>query len=302
MKGVLLELIAQSIDWFSISDHRNWSLVSQDFNQYIAKSPHYWYAFLKRYHHKEEDKFCPLVQNPYTKKWVGIDYYKKAKGIYRGMFRKVFQVEMFLPEGVDFKYNTRLYTRDGCNLTSKEFSMFDINREEDGLTLLIHNLDCVYLRGIDEKDQLTYYNRVNDKELNTHEQTFHELYRNNIIYLEHLLRCGKKYKLCIEVIRNVHLFDLTVTCPEFIELEELQYEEGPAIDFDNENTFTWNVFQNDYQDIPCHFIMDGVRINEKDWELIDLKHKFIIPGACIDVEWMIKHMPFKKIKLELREN
>ena len=299
----VFDLVGQSdslINDFSISDHINWSLVSRDFNRYIAKSEHYWYLFLKKYHKSDTyDKFSPLVKNPNTNGWVGVDYYDRMKGLYYGKFKKVFQVEMILP--LEVKYPTHLYTKNEQKITSKVFSWFEIQASH-GLSILLANLSCVYLRNVNDRDEFKYYNEINDQLLNSHEENFHDLVRVNLPKLEIKLYRGEKYKLGIEIIRNVHLFDLTINCPQFIGLEDFQEAEGPAIDFDDENTFMWNVYENDYQDIPRHFTLDGsVRINEEEWELIDLEHKFIIPGACIDIEWMLKYMPFKKIELTLRK-
>lgn len=296
----VFDLIGQTDIDFDISDHINWSFVSRDFNQSIAKSPYLWYLFLKKYHKKGYDKFRPLVKNPNTNGWVGIDYYERAKTIYCGKFKKIFQVEMILPEGVH-RYNHCLYTCHDNKLTSKAYSIFDITNEV--LHKLIRKLDSGYeLKNVNQYDQLTYWNTINGQLLDTHEENFYDLQGENVKCLDLQLFYGKSYKLGIEIIKNVHLFDLTVTCPRYVTIEDYQTEEEPAIDFESDvRRITCNVYENDYQDICRHFTMDGIRLNDDEWELIDLEHKFIIPGACIDIEWMLKYMPYKRIELELRK-
>jgi hypothetical protein len=102
-----------------------------------------------------------LVQNPNTGKFVGIDYYQKAKRMFTGKFRKVLQVEIILPSEEEIcVFPTQYYTRNKDILRSKEFSLFDITNESDNVINLIDKLDEFELLDIHDKDKVTYWSSV----------------------------------------------------------------------------------------------------------------------------------------------
>lgn len=275
---------------FDISDARSWALVSRDFNQSVFKNQRLWYKALNKYYRKENEVFRPMVKNPNTDSFVGVDYYRLAKVTLNGKFKRVFQVEMIIPERLKHvEYPTDLYTRKDNRLTSKHFSFFDIE-SMGGLKRLIHRLDDVYIEQEHELDELNYFDY----------QSFGEMgIKHKDLALD--------FKKSIEVICNAFLFELQIVYP----IDQIQpYFAGgsmkewredafkPALHYDG--IIVYQVYDNDYEDtyIPLYFTLRG------DYAIEYPNYEMTVNGEYLpdlDMRRIVKIRPdeMRVIKIEI---